>query len=40
MPIGVNDIHEMTDEELDEIWKKYGKLKRGSYKRMINLRRN
>jgi len=37
MPIGKIGTLEMTDEELDEIWRKYGKLER---KKSINLRRN
>jgi len=41
MPIGKIGALEMTDEELDEVWQKYGKLERGrKLRKLINLRRN
>jgi len=41
MPIGKIGALEMTDEELDEIWKKYGKLQRSKrLRKLVNIRRN
>lgn len=41
MPIGKKENKSMTDEELDEVWEKYGTLKKGvKMRRITRLMRN